>query len=116
MKILKTLSILVLSSAILGGCSKGPLAIYKRDIQQGNILTQDMVAKLRTNLSKSQVTKILGSPTLISNYHQDQWHYFYSFKSGDGKINKKKDLSLYFRGDNLKAYKGDWNISKLNRK
>lgn len=95
---------------ISSGCSTGPLAVYKRDIQQGNIVEQSMVDKLRVGLSKSQVRKIMGSSVFISEFHQNQWHYYYTFKDGKTQVTTKKALTLFFDNDNLASYSGNWNI------
>ncbi|HCZ17273.1 MAG TPA: outer membrane protein assembly factor BamE, partial [Candidatus Accumulibacter sp.] len=46
-------------------------------VQQGNVLTQEMVAQLRPGLSKDQVRFILGTPVLVDMFHLNRWDYFY---------------------------------------
>ena len=116
MKFIKKVLFLSLAIALISGCSKGPFRIYKRDLQQGNYVTQSMVNKLRANLSKSQVREIMGSPTLIPDFHQNQWLYYYLFESGDGSVNEKRALTLYFKGNALKSYSGDWNIKGMRKR
>ena len=53
--------------AAIAGCSSVPRIVneYKIDIQQGNVLTQDMVSQLRPGLTKDQVRFVLGSKGLV---------------------------------------------------
>lgn len=97
-------------------CSKGPLSPFKRDVRQGNYITQAMVDKLKPNLTKSQVQNIMGSPTLISVFRQNIWDYDYLLIPGDGSKTQHRALSLYFKGGKLIYYKGDWSIKGLPKK
>ena len=56
--------------AIFSGCSSVPRIIseYKIDIQQGNVLTQEMVSQLKPGLTKDQVRFILGTPVLMDMF------------------------------------------------
>ena len=53
--------------AAISGCSSVPRFVneYKIDIQQGNVLTQEMVSQLKPGLTKDQVRFILGTPVLM---------------------------------------------------
>jgi outer membrane protein assembly factor BamE len=50
---------------------------YRIDVQQGNVLTQEMVSQLRPGLSMDQVRFILGTPVLADMFHANRWDYFY---------------------------------------
>ena len=47
--------ILPLLVLLVAGCSSVPSLLYKIEIQQGNVITQDMVDKLKPGMSRSQV-------------------------------------------------------------
>ena len=55
---------------------------YKIDVQQGNVLTQDMVAQLKPGQTREQVRFILGTPLLADIFHQQRWDYVYSYRNG----------------------------------
>lgn len=113
-RIIKTFLVVILVVNLFA-CSKGPLKIYKKDVKQGNYVTQDMVNQLRVNLSKAQVRQMMGSSTFISHFHDDRWDYDYRFIPGDGSKVVYKTLRLYFKNNRLTSYDGDWRINRLPR-
>ena len=83
---------------LLSACSSVPRIVneYKIDVQQGNVLTQDMVAQLRPGLSKDQVRFILGTPILVDMFHADRWDYVYRLQKGKtGEVETRK-FSTFF--------------------
>ncbi len=86
--------------------------VYSLDIQQGNIITQDMINQLRPNMNKRQVLYIMGSSMLVDVFHQNRWDYLYSEQPG-GEARMQKRISLYFNGDKLTGVKGDFRPSSL---
>lgn len=104
-KLLTTLALC--ASLILAGCSTVSLpGQYKIDIQQGNVISQEAVAKLKPGMTKSQVRFALGTPLLIDVFHQDRWDYIYSIQRG-GKERQQRHLSLFFADDKLTRIEGD---------
>lgn len=97
-------------ASVLGACSSVPRIVteYRIDIQQGNVLTQEMVSNLRPGLSRDQVRFILGTPMLADVFHADRWDYVYRLKNGKtGDINTRR-LSVYFDKDGkLASVAGD---------
>jgi len=102
------LTSLVLTAIIaLGGCFPG---VYKIDIQQGNVVTQDMIDELRPGMSKAQVRYIMGNPLITDTFHARRWDYLYSLQTGSGEKSQKR-MSLYFNdGDQLIAVSGDFRL------
>ena len=95
------LMLVAVSCALLGACSWKPGFIneYKIDIQQGNVLTQDMVSQLRPGLSKDQVRFILGTPILTDMFHANRWDYVYRLQKGStGEVEMRK-FSTFFDAD-----------------
>lgn len=104
-RLLTTLSLC--ASLILTGCSVPKLpGQYIIDIQQGNVLSQEAVAKLKHGMTKSQVRFALGTPLLVDVFHQDRWDYVYSIQRG-GKERQQRHLSLFFEDDKLTRIEGD---------
>ncbi len=81
--------------------------VYRQDIQQGNIVTQEMVDKLKPGMSKRQVRFVLGTPMLVDVFHLNRWDYPYANTQGWGDT-ERKHLTLYFRDDRLLRLEGDF--------
>jgi len=95
---------------VLGGCSwvPRPVTEYKIDIQQGNVLTQDMVSQLRPGLTKDQVRFILGTPVLMDMFHANRWDYIYRLQKGSTGEVEMRQFSTYFdASDRLIRVGGD---------
>jgi outer membrane protein assembly factor BamE len=99
--LLISLSAVVLN---LSACSR---LIYRIDVQQGNVVTQDMLAQLHAGMEKDKVRFIMGSPLLVDVFHQNRWDYIYSMQPAGGK-REQRQVSLYFNNeDKLARISGD---------
>ncbi|OHX14580.1 outer membrane protein assembly factor BamE [Chromobacterium sphagni] len=94
--------------AVSGCSSMNPLDwTHKVEIQQGNYVTQDAVAKLKPGMTRSQVRFLLGTPLLTDAFHADRWDYKYSdIKQGKLDSSSDKLLTVYFKGDVLERVEG----------
>ena len=106
-------SILVILCVFLfAGCSwiQFP-SIHKVTVQQGNIVTQDMVDKIQIGMTKTQVQYILGTPLVIDTFDPSRWDYYYT--RVDSKNNKtEQELGLIFDQDNsLVSLQGDFSLN-----
>ncbi|MEO1895438.1 MAG: outer membrane protein assembly factor BamE, partial [Methylococcales bacterium] len=81
--------------------------VYSLDIQQGNMISQDVINQLRPNMSKRQVLFVMGSPMLKDIFHERRWDYLYSLQAG-GNPRVQKKISLFFDGDKLIGVQGDY--------
>lgn len=91
---------------LLAACGK--LNAYKIDIQQGNVLTQEMVAQLKPGQTREQVRFILGTPMLADVFHQERWDYVYSYRNGRTGAVETRQFSVYFDKNNrLEKASGD---------
>ena len=82
---------------------------YKIDVQQGNIVTQKMVDKLKQGMPKSKVRFVMGTPLLKDIFDAQRWDYYYSDQPG-GKDLRQHRISLIFTDDTLQAIEGDMNL------
>jgi outer membrane protein assembly factor BamE len=100
----------ILIVSTLGGCANAPmlpsLTPYKMDIQQGNYVTQDMVAKLKPGMTRSQVRFILGTPLIVDPFRTDRWDYVYLFNKG-GEVTEQRRFAVIFKDDKLAHLEGD---------
>jgi outer membrane protein assembly factor BamE len=90
-------AIVILVLLLLTSCIK----TYKHDVQQGNILDQERLARLELGMSKSDVQTLLGTSLLQDSFHPDRWDYFYSIRKARKKETEKKLLTLYFKDEKL---------------
>ena len=96
--------IITILALLLASCSS--ITPYKIDVQQGNVITQDMVAKLKPGMTKPQVRFILGTPLLMDTFHANRWDYVYLFDKA-GKLQEKRKFTVIFENDLLKRVEGD---------
>jgi outer membrane protein assembly factor BamE len=80
--------------------------VYKMTVQQGNILSEDMVDQLELGMSKAQVRYVLGTPLLTDMFHTDRWDYTYTIKRGHKPMEMQR-LTLWFQDDQLVSIEGD---------
>ena len=101
-KLLLTLSLLILSAC---GSLSFP-GVYQLEIEQGNIVTQEMVDQLKPGMSTRQVRYILGTPLLKDSFHNDRWDYVYITKQGE-EVLEQSNLTVFFSEDKLTHIRSD---------
>jgi outer membrane protein assembly factor BamE len=79
---------------------------HRIDIQQGNVLSQDMLDKLKPGMTPAQVRFILGTPLVVDPFHKDRWDYIYRLERG-GKVLEHRRVTVIFENDRLKGLEGD---------
>jgi len=100
-----TLCILCTFVLIVTACSK-MIPHYKPDIEQGNVLTKEVVNRIRPGMHRRQVKYILGTPVIADSFHKNRWDYVYTFKKGGKKKIETKTLSLFFRNHKVVRIEG----------
>ena len=71
---------------------------YIKDLKQGFELDKKIIDKIKIGMSKSEVKKILGTPSIIDPFHKNRWDYI-----NKSRINEKiisKSFTLIFKQDN----------------
>ncbi|NHQ88689.1 outer membrane protein assembly factor BamE [Iodobacter sp. HSC-16F04] len=103
----KVLILLLPIALMTSACSVANfITPYKLDIPQGNEITADQVAKLKTGMTRSQVRFLLGTPLLNDPFHANRWDYLYS-DARAGELKEKKSFVLVFEGDSLIRFSGE---------
>ena len=93
----------LLLPALLAGCALAP---HKIDIQQGNYIDQTMVAKLKPEMTRSQVRFLLGTALIADPFHPHRWDYvFLTGKAND--VQARHRITVVFEADKLKRVEGD---------
>lgn len=85
---------------MLTGCSALPGILYRIDVQQGNVVTEEMLEKLKPGMTKSQALFVLGSPLIVDPFRDNRWDYVYLFRE-KGDLVEQKRITLLFDQDNL---------------
>jgi outer membrane protein assembly factor BamE len=109
MHMVRAVLLVILTSAV-AACGYVPripgVTPYRIDIQQGNYISQDMVAQLKPGMSKEQVRLTLGTPLLTDIFHADRWDYVYWREKPGQKLEQRK-LTVFFEDGKLTRLDGD---------
>lgn len=95
----------LLGFATLSGCVFP--GVYKLDIQQGNIVSQDTLDQLQPGMSKSQVEFLLGTPVLKNLFHNDRWDYLYTLEEDDEITRQYRILVFFNEAGTFSHYTGE---------
>ncbi len=103
----------LLPGVLLAGCQRPDLPdmrnvpfAYRIDVQQGNVVTQEMLAQLQPGMDKKKVGFIMGSPAIADTFHADRWDYVYTFQPGHKRPEMRR-VTLFFDDDKLVRVAGD---------
>jgi outer membrane protein assembly factor BamE len=91
-------------AGMLAGC--GILEPYRIEVQQGNFLSQDMVAQLKPGMTKEQVRFVLGTPLVTDIFHAERWDYVYTLERR-GVPRQQRHLAVFFQDGRLARLQGD---------
>lgn len=80
--------------------------VYRISVQQGNVIDQDMLDRLKPGMEKHQVRFIMGTPSIVDPFHPDRWEYIYTFTQGASQ-RKQRHLTIYFVDEKLAYLDGD---------
>lgn len=97
---------------VASGCSMQRFAdefplVHRIDVQQGNVIEQEAVDRLRPGMDKRQVRFALGTPLLVDVFHQERWDYVHLLRPGEGEVERRR-LSVFFEEDELVRVAGDF--------
>lgn len=112
------LAALMCAAVLLAGCN--PVSsfsfpgVYRIDIPQGNIISQESVDQLRPGLTKRQVTFILGTPLIRDTFDQDRWDYVYSYQPGGGERAQERLTVFFDDNGELTHFEGDFEQTPEN--
>ena len=97
-----SLPIVILLAVLVAGCN----LLYKPEVQQGTLLSAEMLSNLKPGMTRRQVRLLLGSPPVNDSFHPERWDYVYSVGRAGEKIDPQH-LTLFFRNDALVRAEGD---------
>lgn len=100
-----TLSLAACSNARLPSAPRIPF-VHHVDVQQGNVITQEMIAQLELGMDKKKVGFLMGTPIIQDTFHRDRWDYLYTNQPGGGAVERRR-ITLIFKEDKLAGVEGD---------
>jgi outer membrane protein assembly factor BamE len=107
---LRVLCLIAFAAAGMSGCGFVPripgVTPYRMEIQQGNFVSQEMVAQLKPGMTKEQVRFILGTPMVTDIFHSDRWDYVYWRETSKG-VREHRKLTVLFENGQLARLDGD---------
>lgn len=105
------LAVLATLGVVLAGCGNF-LRVYKADLDQGNLVTKDMVDKLKPGMTPAQVRYVLGTPLITDTLNPRRWDYLYDYvpgtyarKAGYPEVNNRH-LTVWFENGVLSRVEG----------
>jgi len=100
-----TVIVSLLTVALLAGC--GWPRVHKVVVQQGNVITQEMIDKLKPGMTRTQVAYIMGEPVVRNTFNDNRrWDYVYSLEN-PGRYELNSTVSLFFDNERLSHFVGD---------
>lgn len=99
----------LLLAAVMAGLAltQSSCSLYRITVQQGNVITQDMVDRLKPGMTREQVAYIMGEPVVRNPFNEDQWDYVYTLEV-PGRTERQRKLSLFFNEGVLSHLTGDF--------
>lgn len=82
-----------LGFATLTGCAFP--GVFKLNIQQGNIVTPEMLDQLEKGMTPKQVQFVMGLPVLRQPFNSNRWEYVYTLEKRD-QIVEQYHITIHF--------------------
>ncbi len=86
------------AACILTSCLSYDLS--RRVVQQGNLLPESKINRLKIGMSKENAALLLGTSLLSTTFTENRWDYAYTWHRGSGPI-KVKSISIYFNHNRI---------------
>ncbi len=81
--------------------------MHRVTVQQGNVITQEMVDQLSPGMTREQVAFVMGEPVIRNPFNTDRWDYVYSMHI-PGTPAAIVRMSLFFSEGELSHLMGDF--------
>jgi outer membrane protein assembly factor BamE len=89
---------------VLAGCAFP--GVYKINVQQGNILSEQALDNLDQGMTRAQVHALLGTPLVEPPLDDTKDYYIYTFQEAGGEIREQKVI-VYYENDRFSRYEAD---------
>ncbi|WP_166263246.1 outer membrane protein assembly factor BamE [Marinobacter caseinilyticus] len=101
---MQKLAALLLTTLMMAGCAFP--GVYKINVQQGNILSEEELTQLEKGMSRQQVQSVLGSPIMLNPVDPTREYYVYTFQRGGGDI-KEQRVIVYYENERFSHYEAN---------
>lgn len=88
--------------------------LYEPDVQQGNVITQEMLERVEIGMTRSQVEYLLGTPLIEDPFHTDRWDYYYNYRRGRANTQQQTILTMFFKSDQLTEVRGNTDLYNVD--
>ncbi len=100
--------LILLMAVALTGCAG--FGVYKIDVQQGNLITQEQLAKVKPGMSRLDVRNLLGTPLVQDVFNANRWDYYFSNEQGKfgpfGRETMKYQATVFFENEKVAKVTG----------
>lgn len=72
----------------------------RRIVQQGNLLPDKKIKRLKPGMSKEEVAIIMGTSLLSPTFNNNRWDYAYTWRKGSHS-DQVRHLSVYFSNNHV---------------
>jgi outer membrane protein assembly factor BamE len=108
-------ALLIVAVSLLAGCASSGFTLpkipgieaHRMEIQQGNYVTQEMIAKLQPGMTRDQVRFVLGTPLVADAFHADRWDYMFRRQRANSKEIEQRRIVIFFDDGRLSRIEGD---------
>jgi outer membrane protein assembly factor BamE len=97
MRILKLL-LTITTTLMITHCASYDLS--RRVVQQGNLLPESKINKLKVGMPKEEVAILMGTSLISPTFNNQRWDYAYTLQKGNSVMIVKR-VSIYFTGNTL---------------
>lgn len=70
----------------------------RRIRQQGNLIPQSKIERLKIGMSKNDVALLMGTSLLSPTFNDDRWDYAYTWRKGTGNVEIRNAVLYFSRG------------------
>lgn len=102
----KAIALLLVTVPLLACSTLEFPGVYRLQIEQGNIVTDDMVKQLEPGMSPSQVEFILGTPLIRDSFSPNRWDYLHVVHKPDNTVERER-LTVFFENGALSHYESN---------
>jgi outer membrane protein assembly factor BamE len=94
----KKMRIIIILITTIIACSLTQCVSYdfsRRIVQQGNLLPQSKIERLKVGMSKEDAAILMGTSLLSPVFNNDRWDYAYTWRRGSGST-EIRNVVIYF--------------------
>ena len=83
----------------------GYISPYRISVQQGNFVSEEMMAQIKEGLTREQVRFVLGTPLLTDMFHEDRWDFPFRLTKPKGE-QVSSLVTIYFKNNTVSKFEG----------